>query len=211
MQSMRINELYNKLSIDITPSSKLKIEIVSKDNPHRAEVETFIQQSFATHFNANLHGFFPLILTIRNIKNNELIAAVGIRCAKKERLFSECYLDEPIEQTIVKLESTLTSRGKIAELGNFVVRNRSDIKRVIPILGQFIKTLNVDWVIYTLTRPIKTYFNKLGIELNHITDADIAKVNGAAKDWGRYYNFKPAVYYSNVKNNLNEETLSTCK
>ena len=200
---MKIHELYNKLAIDIMPTNRLKIEIVSKDSPHRPEVEHFITESYLTHFDATLKYFFPLILTIRNIKNNELIAAVGIRSAKKEKLFSECYLDESIEQSIVKLESTLTSRGKIAELGNFVVKNRSDIKYVIPVLGKFIKTLNVDWVIYTLTRPIKTYFHKLGIELNHIVDADISKVNGAAEDWGRYYNFKPAVYYSSVNANLN--------
>ncbi len=203
MKTMKIHKLYNKLAIDIMPSNELKIEIVSQSSPNRQEVENFIADSFQNHFDAKLNNFFPLILTIRRIKNNGLIAAVGIRCAKKERLFSECYLDDSIEQTIVKLESTLTSRGKIAELGNFVVKNRSDIKQVIPVLGQFIKTLNVDWVIYTLTRPIKAYFHKLGIELNHIVDADVLKVNGAAKDWGRYYNFKPAVYYSSVNANLN--------
>ncbi len=200
---MKIHELYNKLAIGIMPSNDLKIEIVSENSPHRHEVESFIATSYLTHFDATLNSFFPLILTIRNINSNELIAAVGIRCAQKEQLFSECYLDDSIEQTIVKLESTLTSRGKIAELGNFVVKSRSDIKHVIPVLGKFIKTLNVDWVIYTLTRPIKAYFHKLGIELNHIKDADISKVNGAAKDWGRYYNFKPAVYYSSVNKNLN--------
>jgi hypothetical protein len=203
MKTMKIHDFYSKLAIDILPSNDLKIEIVSQSSPNRHEVENFIADSFQNHFDAKLKSFFPLILTIRKIKTNGLIAAVGIRCAKKEQLFSECYLDESIEQTIVKLESTLTSRGKIAELGNFVVKNRSDIKQVIPVLGKFIKTLNVDWVIYTLTRPIKEYFHKLGIKLNHIVDADISKVNGAAKDWGRYYNFKPAVYYSSVNANLN--------
>ena len=194
---------YNKLTNNIMPSNTHKIEIVSVNSPARVEVEQFIVRAYRKHFNAQLSHFFPMILTIRKIKDNSLIATVGIRKALNDNLFSECYLDESIEQTIAKLESTLTTRGKIAELGNFVVKDRKDIKKVIPILGQFIKTLNVDWVIYTLTRPIKTYFYKLGIELSYIKQADISKVNGAAKNWGSYYKFKPAVYYSSVSNNLN--------
>ena len=184
-------------------NKSLLIEIVTQEHCNRKEVEQFIQAAYEKNFSAQLKIFFPKILTVRNVNDNAIIAAVGIRLASREGLFSECYLTENIEQTIAQLENTLTTRSKIVELGSFAVNNRKDIKTVIPFLGRFIKTLNVDWAIYTLTRPIKTYFHKLGIELNHITEADISKVNGAAKDWGRYYNFKPAVYYSSVKNNLN--------
>ncbi len=202
MMSLKISK-DNSMPEQNKQNKSLLIEIVTQEHCNRKEVERFIQASYEKNFSAQLKTFFPKILTVRNVNDNAIIAAVGIRLASREALFSECYLTENIEQTIAQFENTLTTRSKIVELGSFAVNNRKDIKTVIPFLGRFIKTLNVDWAIYTLTRPIKTYFHKLGIELNHITEADISKVNGAAKDWGRYYNFKPAVYYSSVKNNLN--------
>jgi acetate kinase len=194
---------HNNLLNEIIPMNNYKIELVSNTHKQRSEINHFIHAAYIRHFSAHLKTFFPLILTIKAIDTNETIAAVGIRYAKSENLFSECYLEESIEQTIATLESKPTTRNKVAELGNFVVKKQSDIKVVIPILGQFIKKLDVDWVVYTLTRPIRHYFNKLDIEVNYISDANISKVNGAAKNWGRYYNYKPAVYYSSVNKNLN--------
>ena len=178
------------------------IEIVRNSHKARKEVEAFIKKSYEENFNAQLDSFFPKILTLRNKQNNQLVAAVGMRNAARETLFSECYLEKSIEQTISTLENTLTTRSKILEFGNFVVTDKKEIPAVIMALGKFIKTMDVDWAIYTLTRPIKKYFERLSIALTFINAASIEKVNGAAKNWGRYYNFKPAVYYSSVKHNL---------
>ena len=178
------------------------IEIVRNSHKARKEVEAFIKKSYEENFNAQLDSFFPKILTLRNKQNNQLVAAVGMRNAARETLFSECYLEKSIEQTISTLENTLTTRSKILEFGNFVVTDKKEIPAVIMALGKFIKTMDVDWAIYTLTHPIKKYFERLSIALTFINAASIEKVNGAAKNWGRYYNFKPAVYYSSIKHNL---------
>lgn len=184
--------------------SHFKIELVSTASHIRKDVEAFVKASYKKHFSANLNTFFPLILTVINTNDDSIVGALGLRYAGEEKLFSECYLPESIEDFIFAHEDGTINRNKIIELGNFVVKNRTDIKAVLPLVAQFIKSLDVDWAIYTLTRPIKSYFNKFGIELNFLHDAKIKDVNGAATDWGRYYNFNPAVYYSSVKNNMNE-------
>jgi hypothetical protein len=179
------------------------IEIVRSSHFARFEVEEFIKKSYQKNFSAQLDSFFPKILTLRDRQNNQLVAAVGIRNAARENLFSECYLEQSVEQTICTIEKTLTARSKIIELGNFVVTDKKEIPSVILALGKFIKSMDVDWALYTLTRPIKKYFERLCIDLTFINEASIEKINGAAKNWGRYYNFKPAVYYSSVNTNLN--------
>ncbi|HHL32642.1 MAG TPA: hypothetical protein ENJ41_08640 [Oceanospirillales bacterium] len=180
-----------------------KIELVSKASPIREKVEKFIHDSFEKHFSAQLNTFFPLILSVIRKSDDTLIGALGIRYAQDEKLFSECYLDKSIEESIFSNEHKTITRNKIIELGNFVVRKNTDVKTVIPFVGKFIKALNVEWAVYTLTRPIRSHFQKLDIKLCYLSEANIEAVNGAATNWGNYYNFKPAVYYSNVQDSMN--------
>jgi len=184
-----------------------KIELVSKISDCREQVEAFVQTSYYNNFSAQLRSYFPLYLAVSKVSDNSLIGALGLRYADGETLFSECYLPNPIEKIIKHHEhcdEKLLDRKKIIELGNFVVRHSSDIKNVIPFISKYIKSLNVNWTVYTLTRPIKSYFDKLGIKLKFLNDAQIEAINDAADDWGNYYKFKPAVYYSSVKDNMNQ-------
>jgi hypothetical protein len=180
-----------------------RIELVTPASPIRNKVEKFIQTSYKNHFSAQLNIFFPLILTVINIDDDSIMGALGLRYADEEVLFSESYLPDTVENSIFAHEQGILNRSKIIELGNFVVESKADIKFVLPAFSQFIKSLDVDWVIYTLTRPIKSYFNKFGIELNFLHDAKAEAVNGAATDWGKYYQFNPAVYYSSVQKSMN--------
>ena len=199
----------NKLLENKVVKNQYRIELVSKASSCRSKVEAFIQASYQKHFSAHLSSFFPLILSITRISDNTLLGAVGVRYANDEKLFSECYVNEPIEDSIFANETDLSTglitRNKIIELGNFVVRKNTDIKTVVPMISKFVKSLDVEWTVYTLTRPIKTHFQRLGIDLCFLSDANLEAVNGAAADWGNYYRFKPAVYYSSVKNNMNQD------
>ena len=185
------------------PKNTCKVELVTPASLRRKKVEKFIKASYKKHFSANLHTFFPLILTVINIEDDSIMGALGIRYADEDTLFSESYLPDTVENSIFAHEQGVINRSKIIELGNFVVESKADIKYVLPAVSQFIKSLDVDWVVYTLTRPIKSYFNKFGIELNFLHDAKAEAINGAATDWGKYYQFNPAVYYSSVHKSMN--------
>ena len=149
-----------------------RVELVTPASHIRNKVESFIQASYEKHFSAHLNTFFPLILTVINIDNDSIMGALGIRYADEGILFSESYLPDTVENSIFTHEQGVIKRSKIIELGNFVVNSKEDIKFVLPAVSQFIKSLDVDWVVYTLTRPIKSYFNKFGIELNFLHDAN---------------------------------------
>ena len=204
MLNETINVSDKKSNINRMFKNKFKVEVVSRANPSRKKVEHFIWASYKRHFSAELHSFFPLILSFVRIKDNTLVGAVGLRYADESRLFSECYLPEGIEHLISAEENIVLNRNKIIELGNFVVRKRSDLLDVVPLIGKFIKSLQVDWVVYTLTQVIKDHFHAIGIDLCFLADAKIEAVNGAAMYWGKYYEFKPAVFYTNIKSNMNQ-------
>ena len=192
----------DKLSDELSDYS---MEMISTSHRARKEVENFVSQSYKQHFGANLKSFFPEILCVREINSGKLIGAVGFRFAHQQKLFSECYLQKPVEQLIACHEIKPIERKKILELGNFAVENSKHIKTVITLASRIIKNSQADWTVYTLTLPIKFHFKKLDIELNSLGLADISAVNGAAADWGSYYSYRPTVYYSSVQNNMNEQ------
>lgn len=203
MQSTFANLLVSDSYSSISASEDYEIRLISHENIFRREVEKFVSQSFEKHFSAKLSSYFPYILTVTSKFDKEIIGAVGMRMASGGKLFSECYLSQSIEQTIMAREIEPVSRNQVLELGNFAVRKNTDIKTVITYAAKYIKEMKVKWAVYTLTRPIRIYFKLLGIELKFIKQAEISAVNGAAKDWGHYYRFKPAVFYSSVTENMN--------
>lgn len=180
---------------------KFKIELITQASSRRKEVECFISESYLTHFKARLSSYFPIIITVIKKSNNKIVSALGLRYADSEKLFSESYLDKPIETHIREVDNCIVNRNKIIELGNFAVGIRENVKTVLPIIARFIKSINVDYLAYTLTTPIKAYFNFFNLELNHLAKANLSAVNRAADDWGIYYHLKPAVYFTNVKRN----------
>ncbi|MCX7554200.1 thermostable hemolysin [Marinicella sp. S1101] len=176
--------------------------LISPADDNRAAVEEFIADGYEKHFSAKLMDFFPIILAIKDDENDRYLGAVGLRYADDYKLFSENYLSHSIEFELEQKELNAIDRDEIIELGHFVVGRNSDVNTVIPLVGQFLKTLNVRWAIYTLSRPIKVAFNRLGIKLTHLQHAHQAALFDSKTDWGRYYDFKPAVYYSDITRNL---------
>lgn len=181
----------------------IQLMLVSPADETRAAAERFIQRAYEQHFDAHLVEFSPIILVVREIANQRIMGAVGLRYADEQSLFSEQYLGQPVESMIADHEQQAINRHSVIELGHFAVDSAADVNTVIPMIGRFLKTLDVDWAVYTLSRPIKLAFARLGIQLIHLQHAHPGGLVNSRTDWGRYYDFKPAVYYSSVVNNMN--------
>ena len=181
----------------------MQLMLLSPAGPCRKDAERFINHGYKTHFDAQLESFFPIILLVKDWKNNRIMGAVGLRYADDYQLFSEQYLNQSIDSMIAMNESVEIARNEIIELGHFVVDQSEDINTVIPMVASFLKSLDVKWAVYTLSRPIKVAFQKLGIQLTHLQHAHPNALLNCQSNWGRYYDFKPAVYYSNILTNMN--------
>ena len=181
----------------------LQLMLVSPADPCRKDAEAFINHGYKIHFDAQLQEFSPIILMVKDWKNNRIMGAVGLRYADDYKLFSEQYLSQPIDAMMSSQEPVEISRHEIIELGHFVVDQNEDVNTVIPMVASFLKSLDVKWAVYTLSRPIKVAFQRLGIQLTHLQHAHPNALLNGRSDWGRYYDFKPAVYYSNILTNMN--------
>ena len=208
--SMQTNNSFHNSSLKgtsqqiISPYARgLQMMLISPADELRKETEQFINAGYKKHFEAELVEFFPIILVVKDWKKGRILGAVGLRYADDYKLFSEQYLNQSIESAIASHQIADINRDEIIELGHFVVDQNHDVNTVIPMVASFLKSLNVKWAVYTLSRPIKVAFQKLGIQLTHLQHAHPKALQGSASDWGKYYDFKPAVYYSNILTNMN--------
>ena len=85
-------------------------------NGDRAEVESFVRETFALAYGASVRSFMPRLLAVCR-KDGDLLAAFGVRSARDEKLFLENYLDQPVEQAIEeKTGVKLVSADNVGEL-----------------------------------------------------------------------------------------------
>lgn len=119
-------------------------------------------------------------------------AALGFRLAAAEPLFLEAYLDEPVERVVSEALQAPFRREQIVEIGAHA-SERS--RATIALWAQTARHLAgiADVAVAVLTEPLRSMFARLDVPIHEICDADPERLDGAAADWGRYYDQKPRV------------------
>lgn len=165
----------------------------------RAEVESFIRTTFADAYDADVQSFMPRLVGIRS-KENELLAAFGVRSAEKGRLFLESYLDQPIEQVIAEKSGTTPQRNRIAEIGNLAAVYPGAVRWMIVALTVMLYEEGYDWVVFTGTTALRNGFNNLGLHPVEICPARVERLAPEERQrWGTYYDNKPVVMVGNIR------------
>jgi len=170
-----------------------------RDTESRLKVEHFIQDTFAAAYGAEIQSFMPRLLAIRS-KENELLAAFGVRSAEKGKLFLENYLDRPIEQVIADQSGTSPQRTRIAEIGNLAAIYPGAVRWMIVALTVMLYEEGYDWVVFTGTTSLRNGFNNLGLHPVAICPAQVERLEpGERERWGSYYDNKPVVMIGNIR------------
>jgi Thermostable hemolysin len=163
------------------------------------EVERFIRQTFAAAYGADVRGFMPRLLAIRS-KQNEVLAAFGVRSAEKGKLFLENYLDQPVEQVIAEKSGALPQRNRIAEIGNLAAIYPGAVRWMIVALTVMLYEEGYDWVAFTGTAALRNGFNNLGLHPAEIRPACVERLAPDERArWGTYYDNKPIVMIGNIR------------
>jgi len=168
-------------------------------NGDRAEVESYISETFALAYGASVRSFMPRLLAVCQ-KNGDLLAAFGVRSAGKEKLFLENYLDRPIEQAIEEKTGVRLERNKIVEIGNLAAIYPGGVRWLIVALTVMLYEEGYDWVVFTGTSALRNGFNKLGLHPTDICPARIECLDAEEQSrWGTYYDNNPTVMCGNIR------------
>ena len=148
-----------------------------------------IRRRYAQAFGADLAPSFE---TYRGHGTRPCRAALGYRRAGLEPLFLEAYLDEPVEALARRCLGRLVPRDRIVEIGNFAADNAL---AMIALWGSVSNDLaeTSDVAVATLTRPLRTMFERIGIPFHVVADARPDRLPLTVSDWGHYYDRHPQV------------------
>ncbi|MCL6684489.1 thermostable hemolysin [Sphingomonas alba] len=157
-----------------------------------ANIQRLIEQRYGEVHGAIPSISYPHFCAVSSDGDIAPSAALGFRIAAAERLFLEDYLDAPIEIVVEKALGTRFARDRIVEIGAHA-SNRS--RATLALWARTARELDgiADVAVAVLTAPLRAMFERLGVRIVDLGDADPARLPDGGKDWGRYYELRPRV------------------
>ena len=157
---------------------------------HDAALISLIHDRYAAIHGAIPASDYPAYLTIGAPDLPQ--ATLGYRLADGGALFLEAYLDRPIEALLTEVLGRPVPRTRIVELGDHASHRAGATmtlwrEAAAALAGQ------ADVAVAVLTRPLRSMFERLGLDLIELAPARIEALGEAGSAWGRYYQTDPVV------------------
>jgi hypothetical protein len=183
----------------LSPGPQLHLHGPTSAN--RELVESYVARQFEAVYGASISEFLPLFLTLNC--SNHLSAVTGINPVEARPLFLEQYLDSPIESEIGRAFDAEVNRLSIVEIGNLAATQRGSSQLLFVLLAATLYRAGFRWITFTATPQVRKTINRLGFELRIIAEADISRLpNGAATNWGSYYQTHPLVVAGDLSHGM---------
>ncbi|MDV6316428.1 thermostable hemolysin [Idiomarina sp. HP20-50] len=164
---------------------------ITPTHRNRTSVETFICDRYWLNFNACLSHLPETLLGL--YENGTLVAACGIQFAEQKPLFSQWYLDKPLQQYLVG-NKHLPAAECIAEVGSMAAIRPNYLPLLFKAVVESLLLLGRTAVVFTATRALQKYFAREGIALTLLAEAKRAALPDSIQDiWGNYYQHQPLV------------------
>jgi hypothetical protein len=161
------------------------------DDPGREEAQAYIREVYARRFGADVRGFAPILVSLRD--DSGIVAAAGYRDARAAPLFLERYLAAPVETLLASSQGLLPPRRTIVEVGHLAATRAGEGRRLILQLGPHLAQQGYQWVASTLTEELRRLFLRIGVTPLTLGVADPAALGSEAVHWGTYYDHRPLV------------------
>ena len=179
-------------SDDTAAIARIIPRLVEHLGSDRRDAELYIDQRYTRNFGARTQAFMPRLFTVRD-GNDRICSAFGLRAAH-HRLFSERYLDAPIEHRIGCGAGRRICRREIIEVGHLCGAYAGAMRCLIALLVPPLAAEGFSWVVFTGTTVLRNAFRRAGL---HPLDLGPARRESLAPEeclhWDRYYALSPRV------------------
>lgn len=175
----------------------ISVDVLAADHPDRRRPEAFVRQVFKQCYDADIRTFYPTLLAFT--QHAELMGVAGFRGAAGQTLFSEQYLDQPLEELIGAHWAEPIERREIVEVGNLALASPGQARWVIAAVTLFLHAAGYRWVLFTAVKPLINAFRRLGLDPITLAPADPARLADDGQHWGSYYAGNPSVCVGDIE------------
>lgn len=168
----------------------MQILVLSQSHARRAEVERFIADVYQQHYGASLPAFPSTLISLID-RNGQCLCASGLRFAEAG-FFSECYLDQPIEELLARATGHSVPRDRIFEVSGLASRAPRRAAQFLRYIVSYGEAAGFDWAFFTATARLRGLLCVLGLPALILGDADKQRAQNPHL-WGSYYDEGPRV------------------
>jgi Thermostable hemolysin len=180
----------------------VRIHFRGRNDAGREPLEGFIQRIFQQSYGASLRTFYPNLTAFTS--DERIRGVVGYRDGMNRPLFSEQYLDAPVEQVMAAHLDQAVERPQLVEVGNLALTGLGEARWVIAAMTVLLHAAGYRWVLFTAVKPLFNAFQRLGLNPVRIAVPDPRRLPDGGSNWGRYYQAGPLVYAGNIEAGYNK-------
>jgi len=163
----------------------------------RDALEEFIQHVFKQTYGAELHSFYPHLAAFTT--DGRIRGVVGYRDGMVRPLFSEQYLDAPVEKVMSACLNQDIDRRELVEVGNLALAGPGEARWLIAAMTVFLYAAGYRWGLFTAVRPLFNAFRRLGLRPIELATPDPRRLPDGGSNWGSYYDAGPVVYAGDIE------------
>lgn len=162
-----------------------------RSGPGRHRLERFVQRAFFAAYGAHVRTWSPTLVGFE--ADGGLLAVAGLRLAAYGPLFSEQYLDEPVQRLIARHTGAPVDRRRVIEVGNLALTEPGHARWLIGAVTLLLHAAGHEHVVFTAVRPLVNAFARIGLAPVVFGAADPRRLSDGGRRWGRYYDASPVV------------------
>ena len=175
----------------------VNLHLYRHDTAGRARLEDFIRSTFLRIYRAELATFYPNLAAFS--ADGQVRGVIGYRDGIVKPLFSEQYLDAPVEEVMAAYLQHGIARQQIVEVGNLALSSPGDARWAIAAMTVLLRSGGYRWVLFTATKPLFNTFQRLGLRPIPIATPDPKRLPDSGRQWGSYYQAAPRVYAGDIE------------
>jgi hypothetical protein len=164
--------------------------LADRDHPARPALERMVRAVFFAEYGARVPAF-PNRLVARLDGAGQPEAVAGLRFAE-DGLFSEIYLDAPVEEALGNAIGRPVARGQIVEFSSLAATRPG---AALPLVGAAIRLClgaGATHGLFTATSRLRALLRRTGLTTVDLGPANPARLADASP-WGSYYLHDPRV------------------
>lgn len=155
----------------------------------RARIEAFIRDTYASHYDARIEQFAPLLLAV--VARGKIRCAAGLRF-EADGFFCETYLDQTAEAAIEARIGRSVRRAAMFEVTSLSSVEPASLLHFVREIGRRGAATGHEWSIFTATARLRRLLTHIGLQPLALAPARAERIPDPAV-WGRYYATDPAV------------------